>query len=117
MADHDLAQLVKTATPTFFSVPHNTWSTIDLVFASKDHLADSLVKCVTAPGHGSDHTTIVVIFDLEVTHCDPPLRRNFRVVDWEEFRPLLDTHLRLRSVLTRTPSRVALQLRLKSTSL
>jgi hypothetical protein len=81
MAEHSLAQLVKARTPTFYSVPHNTWSTIDLVLASKGWLADSLIKCNAAPGHGSDHAAILVSFDVVVTHCDAPPWRNFRGAD------------------------------------
>jgi hypothetical protein len=74
MATHSLMQLIKTRTPMFFSAPHNTWSTIDLVLVSKGYLADHLIKCFTALGHGSDHTAILTSFDLKVTHCEPPLR-------------------------------------------
>ncbi|KAJ7130557.1 hypothetical protein C8R44DRAFT_613738, partial [Mycena epipterygia] len=91
MAAHSLSQLVKAGTPTFFSAPHNTWSTIDLVFVTKD-LADRLVKCVVLPGHGSDHCIISASFDVAVVHRDPPLHRNFRSVDWDEWQPLLDAY-------------------------
>ncbi|KAJ6517128.1 hypothetical protein DFH09DRAFT_842370, partial [Mycena vulgaris] len=80
-------------TPTFFSAPHNTWSTLDLVFASKGALEDSLVRCWTTPGHGSDHKVVRVIFDVAVTHCDAPLRRNFRAADWKDFPACLERHL------------------------
>ncbi|KAJ7508070.1 hypothetical protein B0H11DRAFT_2218070 [Mycena galericulata] len=92
MAAHSLTQLVKVGTPTFFSAPHNTWSTIDLVLVSKGFLADSLIKCATAPGHGSDHCAVFAIFDVTVRHCDPPLRRNFRGADWKEFAAPLDAY-------------------------
>ncbi|KAJ6461884.1 hypothetical protein C8R47DRAFT_914971, partial [Mycena vitilis] len=41
----------------------------------------------------SDHVAIIVSFDLQVAHRAPPLRRNFRAADWDEFQPLLDAHL------------------------
>ncbi|KAJ6474043.1 hypothetical protein C8R47DRAFT_914397, partial [Mycena vitilis] len=36
---------------------------------------------------------ITIIFDLEVSHRAPALRRNFRAADWDEFQPLLDARL------------------------
>ncbi|KAJ6532303.1 hypothetical protein DFH09DRAFT_933212, partial [Mycena vulgaris] len=56
-------------------------------------MADSLIKCWTAPGHGSDHVAILTSFDLAVTHHTPPPRRNFRGADWKEYPTLLDKHL------------------------
>jgi hypothetical protein len=53
-------------------------------------MVDSLIRCSTAPGHGSDHFTILTSFDLEIVHRDPPLRRNFCGADWKEFQPLLN---------------------------
>ncbi|KAJ7136820.1 hypothetical protein C8R44DRAFT_576675, partial [Mycena epipterygia] len=84
MKKHELQQLVKAGTPTFYSAPHNTWSTLDLVFASKGVLADSLVKCWATPGDGSDHNAVRVIFNVAVVHHDAPLRHNFRATDWKD---------------------------------
>ncbi|KAF7354484.1 putative RNA-directed DNA polymerase from transposon X-element [Mycena venus] len=93
MAANDLDQLIKAGTPTFFSAPHNTWLTIDLVFASKGTLTDKLIKCATLPGHGSDHAAVYAKFDVTVTHREIPLRRNFREADWDEFPARLEMHL------------------------
>ncbi|KAJ7033521.1 hypothetical protein C8F04DRAFT_1260770 [Mycena alexandri] len=49
MADHDLAQLVTTAPPIYS----------------------------TAPGHGSDHIAITVVFNLSVDHRESPPRCNY----------------------------------------
>ncbi|KAJ7156466.1 hypothetical protein C8R43DRAFT_1183835, partial [Mycena crocata] len=93
MTKYGLKQLVKKGMPMFFSVPHNTWSTIDLVFASNGWLADNLVKCWTSHGHGSDHKAIRVRLSASVVHRDAPLRRNLRGADWKEFPARLETHM------------------------
>ncbi|KAJ6504520.1 hypothetical protein DFH09DRAFT_1101831 [Mycena vulgaris] len=93
MNTHNLAQLVKAGMPTFFSAPHNTWSTLDLVFASKGALADGLVKCWASPGHGSDHQAIHVVFDVAVVHRDTPLCRNFRAAEWKDLPTCLEKHI------------------------
>ncbi|KAJ6595264.1 hypothetical protein DFH09DRAFT_824006, partial [Mycena vulgaris] len=89
MADHKLVQLVKAGTPTFYSAPHQTYSTIDLAFVSSGYLENSPIKCSTAPGHGSDHVCILTSFDLTVTHATPPPRRNWKAANWKDFQGLL----------------------------
>ncbi|KAJ7016691.1 hypothetical protein C8F04DRAFT_1201687 [Mycena alexandri] len=92
MDNYDLDQLVKVGTPTFFSDPHQTYSTLDLVFASPS-LSARLIKCSTLPGHGSNHTAVCASFDISVDHRKAPPRRNLRDADWNEFPPRLEMHL------------------------
>ena len=65
LADFDLTLALPPGTPTCLSDAHQTWSTIDLVFAS-GNIADLIVECTTDHGHGSDHQAINTTLNLDV---------------------------------------------------
>ncbi|KAJ7699313.1 hypothetical protein B0H17DRAFT_926757 [Mycena rosella] len=92
MAAHPLVQLVKAGMPTFYSMLHNTYLMINLVFASAGCLTENLIKCWTSPGHGSDHNAVHTTFDITIKHRDPPLCCNFRAADWNEYPALFKGH-------------------------
>ncbi|KAJ7149187.1 hypothetical protein C8R43DRAFT_829693, partial [Mycena crocata] len=56
-------------------------------------LTDALIKCVTMPGHGSDHVAIHTSFDVAVVHREAPPRRNLRGADWKGWENVLKVHL------------------------
>ncbi|KIJ24137.1 hypothetical protein M422DRAFT_195066, partial [Sphaerobolus stellatus SS14] len=88
---------------TFFSDTHGTWSTLDLVFATED-LAKQVIECSTQDGHGLDHCTIKVQVDLTLPRKEKEQRRQFREVDWDDFRKELE------EVMARTPTEIEVEI-------
>ena len=80
------------------------WSRLDHVFIS-DHSTDLLISCDTETRFRSiktDHLPVITKLSLCITSSEPSAYRNFRDVDWSEFRDILSKHL----VTLDTPKRI-----------
>ena len=94
-SSHDLIQSLPKDLPTFQSTSSKNWTRPDNVFMS-EHLHERLIKCKTIPGLRpvcTDHVPIITAIDTEARKTKPPIRRNYRKVDWEEFENTLETKL------------------------
>ncbi|KAH9828554.1 uncharacterized protein C8Q71DRAFT_672091, partial [Rhodofomes roseus] len=77
--------------PTLEAMNTKNLTRPDNVFASKG-LADSLLECRTALDlrpPATDHFPVVTTLQLDLPHSTPRTFRNFRKVEWPEFRTKL----------------------------
>ena len=82
-------------TPTHCHNVTKKWSRLDQVF-STEHTLDTITICDTIPeerGVNTDHVPIVTVLDVELTKAPTQIARNFREVDWEKFRKVLEERL------------------------
>ena len=71
------------------------WTRLDQVFIS-EHTMDSLITCNAlreSPGIRTDHIPILTTLNLNIEHAPTKIVKNFRDVDWEEFRSELRAKL------------------------
>ncbi|KAI0247676.1 hypothetical protein BJV78DRAFT_1102233, partial [Lactifluus subvellereus] len=71
------------------------WTRLDQVFLS-DHSLEALISSNVQEqwrGINTDHLPILTILDLTLTNVSPAEIRNFRDVDWEQFREALGKRL------------------------
>ena len=81
--------------PTHFHNVTKKWSRLDQVFIS-DHSTDLIEACDTETryrGAKTDHLPVVTKLNLAIPITQPSATRNFREVDWGEFRERLSKHL------------------------
>ncbi|KAJ3979257.1 hypothetical protein F5890DRAFT_1381215, partial [Lentinula detonsa] len=85
------------ATPTLRAFATGNLTRVDNVFCTPD-LRNKLISCYASPATQpvkTDHFPITTIFDLRTTVVDNQQRRNWKKVDWEEFREALTQKLRV----------------------
>ena len=71
------------------------WTRLDQVFIS-EHTMDSLITCNAlrgSPGIRTDHIPILTTLNLNIKHAPTKIVKNYREVDWEEFRTELRAKL------------------------
>jgi hypothetical protein len=90
-SDYALHQCLPPGTPTFYSAPHDTWTTIDLTFISSE-IADQVLSCTTSDSHGSDHLSIQTMLKLPLVRHPISPRPLFRATDWEDYASRVVTH-------------------------
>lgn len=78
--------LLSTGSPTHFNEKSNSFSAIDLSFATYD-LLTKLTWKVDEDLHNSDHYPIIIELDTPLTHTEyrTPIRWNFKNADWQKF--------------------------------
>ena len=89
--------------PTHLHNVTKRWTRLDHVFISEDAL-DAVITCDTlpdTPGINMDHLPILTTLDLTLARAPTSHPKNFRDVDWEEFKKRLETKLELLDPPTR----------------
>ena len=77
--------------PTHLHNVTKKWTRLDQVFITEDAM-DSIIACEALAGTlgiNTDHLPILMTLDLEITRVAASSPKNFRDVDWEEFRKRL----------------------------
>ncbi|GBE89552.1 RNA-directed DNA polymerase from mobile element jockey [Sparassis crispa] len=91
IAAFDLSMLLPQGIPTLEATLTKNYTRPDNIFASTD-IADRLLTCDTAPALRppcTDHLPISLSLDVTPHPARETPRRNFREVDWEDFRTCL----------------------------
>lgn len=81
--------------PTLQSSSTGNWTRPDNMFCT-DHSEEILISCMTDPGQRgpkTDHVPILSELDLTVPLAPNAKTRNYREVDWEEFKDYLNEAL------------------------
>jgi hypothetical protein len=81
--------------PTLQSMATKNWTRVDNIFCT-DNAAEAVITCNTSPslrGPGTDHIPVLTVLDMETRLSPPAPFRNFRMVDWGQFREQLAEHL------------------------
>jgi hypothetical protein len=110
VADAGLELILPSGIPTHVHNVTKKWTRLDQVFLS-DHSLDLLIACDTRPdlrGIKTDHLPIITELNLGTSGTKNAAIRNFREVDWGNFKESLDKHLQRRTI--RTPIRNQRQL-------
>src|SRR6266481_4376798 len=97
LADCDMVMALPRGIPTLQAMNTKNWTRVDNVFVTED-LASLLVCCDTDPrqrGPGTDHVPIHTIIDTGAPLREADSLRNFRTVDWDEFREEMANQLEL----------------------
>jgi ribonuclease HI/exonuclease III len=95
VADLGMDMALAKGTPTHYHNVTKKWTRLDQVFIS-EHSMEAVTICDTLPeerGVNTDHVPIVTVIDAELTKAPTQVSRNFRDVDWEKFRTLLEEKL------------------------
>ena len=95
VADHGMVMALPRDIPTLEAMATKNWTQPDNAFCT-EHSELLIVSCTTAPrlqGLGTDHVPILIILELPVKSAPVTPTRNFRTVNWEEFREELATTL------------------------
>ena len=95
LSNFDFHMLLPPATPTLEAAHSKNHTRPDNVFASPE-LAGNLIRCRTAPEIRppcTDHYPIVTELQVNVARATPSTFRNFRKVDWPDFRKKLAVRL------------------------
>ena len=93
--------------PTHYHNVTKKWIRLDQVFIS-DHSIDMIETCTTKTRFHSiktDHLPVITKLNIEIPITQPPPTRNFREVDWGEFRDHLSNCL----VRTHNPEQITSQ--------
>ena len=91
LADFSLDLALPSGIPTHKHNITKCWSRLDQVFAV-EHTIESVITCEALPnqqGPNTDHFPILTVLSLEANRTMPWSIRNFRDVDWEEFKKVL----------------------------
>jgi exonuclease III len=95
VADLGMDMALAKGTPTHRHNVTKKWTRLDQVFIS-EHSLEAVIICDTLPeehGVNMDHIPIVTVIDVELTKAPAQVARNFRDVDWEKFRNMLEDKL------------------------
>jgi hypothetical protein len=95
VADLGMDMALAKRTPTHRHNVTKKWTRLDQVFIS-EHLLEAVIICDTLPEEhrvNMDHIPIVTVIDVELTKAPAQVTRNFRDVDWEKFRNMLEDKL------------------------
>ncbi|KAK6972221.1 Endonuclease/exonuclease/phosphatase, partial [Favolaschia claudopus] len=84
MGTYHVQQVLPQGTPTHYSESAKTWSTIDLAFLSDD-LSSNVTRCAASDMYGSDHKSIELVLDLDLTRNEFVPRPLYRSTDWEAY--------------------------------
>ena len=79
------------------SMVTKNWTHVDNVFASTN-VEPLIVICDMDPrqrGLGTDHIPVLMTLDIPIPQLEESTCRDFRGMNWEEFRKELETHLSL----------------------
>lgn len=112
VAEAGMEMVLPSGTPTHLYNVSKQWSRLNNIFMS-DHSTEVLISCDTVPeqcGVCTDHLPILTKLDLTTPVAPPKEIRNFRKVDWEQFRKTLGAKLSQLS----PPAAINTQLQLNS---
>ena len=110
VADLGMDIALAKGTPTHCHNVTKKWTRLDQVFIT-EHTLEAIIACDTIPeerGVNTDHLPIVTVLDVELTKVPTQAARNFRDVDWEDFRKTLEGKMAELGLPTRITTRSAL---------
>jgi hypothetical protein len=101
VADLGMDMALAKGTPTHYHNVTKKWSRLDQVFITEhvfimEHSMEAVTICNTLleeRGVNTDHVPIITVIDAELTKAPSQISRNFRDIDWEKFRALLEEKL------------------------
>src|SRR6266481_4526292 len=88
LEDNNMVMLLLKGTPTLQSMATKNWTRVDNVFATAN-TESAVVICDTDPrlrGPGTDHVPVLTTLSFSIPSKTEEQRRNFRDVDWGNFR-------------------------------
>jgi Endonuclease-reverse transcriptase len=95
LADYNMVMTLPKRVPTLQSMATKNWTRVDNIFCT-DNAAEAVITCDTNPslrGPGTDHVPVLTVLDMETRLSPPAPFRNFRMVDWKQFREQLAENL------------------------
>jgi hypothetical protein len=95
VATYNMKMALPRNIPTLEQSQTKNWTRPDNVFASESIL-DAFIRCDTAPERRppkADHLPICSTIDISLIQRAIPQRRNWRTVDWKDFREALENRL------------------------
>ena len=94
-ADHGMEMALAAEIPTHIHNVTKKWSRLDHVFIT-EHSTDRILICETRThqrGLNTDHIPIVTKIDASLGRIETSKTKNFRNVDWKEFRETLEVKM------------------------
>src|SRR6266481_1666324 len=95
VADFGMSMALPPGTPTLQSLATGNWTRVDNVFVSGG-LVNRVIICDMDPwqrGPSTDHVPVLTTVELEVPAREEEARRNFREMEWDDFREELAMQL------------------------
>ena len=92
---HDLVMVLPENLPTLEANFTGNHTRLDSVFCTS-HLLDTITICDVRPDlrpTNTDHYPIITEIDLSPERTNPPLRKNYRATNWENFEKYLNEKL------------------------
>ena len=97
MADYDMQMALPKGRPTLQSTSSGNWTRPDNFFCTA-HTLNMITSCDTKPRRRppcTDHVPILSTLELNIPRSSNAINRNFREVEWKEFRSCLSARLSL----------------------